>query len=235
MITNKAYIPIDGEILNPIPGYGDRYLVSNLGRIISKVGPVWKVRRTVRAWKGYRKVTLCDPGPPLKKKTFLVHRLVAQAFIPNPMGLPEVNHLDGVTDHNSAINLEWCTHRQNQEDAIRRHGGWWLADKNVNHEKSYRPIHRIDPYDFTITSYPSMAAAIAELKLETPYRTACPNISNAADKPKLSYGFLWSRRPTTPNTDNPGEYIRSLSPHRRSPLGHILKTLDRQNRAPQIG
>ena len=49
------------------------------------------------------------------RKTFLVHRLVAQAFIDNPNNLPEVNHLDRNPSNCEASNLEWCTRKQNLE------------------------------------------------------------------------------------------------------------------------
>ena len=54
---------------------------------------------------GYYRVTLSNGN---KKKTCRVHRLVAEAFIPNPNNLPEVNHKSEVKTENSASNLEWC-------------------------------------------------------------------------------------------------------------------------------
>jgi hypothetical protein len=50
-----------------------------------------------------------------KRKTVYVHRVVAEAFIPNPLCKAEVNHIDGDKSNNSAINLEWCTHSENQK------------------------------------------------------------------------------------------------------------------------
>jgi len=62
-------------------------------------------------WHGYPYVTLCWPG--MVRKAVTVHRLVAQAFIPNETNLPFVNHRNFIRDDNHVSNLEWCTQREN--------------------------------------------------------------------------------------------------------------------------
>ena len=63
---------------------------------------------------GYRILTLGNKGKQYNKK---VHRLVAEAFIPNPLCLPEVNHKDGVKNNNVVYNLEWVSRLKNERHA----------------------------------------------------------------------------------------------------------------------
>jgi len=65
--------------------------------------------------KGYLKIGL---NVDLKRKCFFVHRLVAEAFIPNPDNKPEINHKDGNKKNNNVSNLEWVTHSENLQHAV---------------------------------------------------------------------------------------------------------------------
>ena len=104
-----------------IPGYECLYEVSNLGRVRSLDRYVKGKSESYRLHKGkvlspgkdkdgYLQVCLCCNG---KYKIISVHRLVAQAFIPNPDNLPMINHKDEVKTNNSVDNLEWCTVKYN--------------------------------------------------------------------------------------------------------------------------
>lgn len=66
---------------------------------------------------GYRKVNLYDKRGKCSKK--YVHRLVAEAFIPNPENKPNVNHIDCNRQNNKASNLEWCTQSENIKHAVK--------------------------------------------------------------------------------------------------------------------
>ncbi len=89
-----------------IPGYEGLYQVSSLGRI--KRNGRLKTFRKDRG--GYLTVWLCKDS---EQKNFKVHRLVAQAFIPNPENKRTVNHIDGYKHNNVVENLEWATHSEN--------------------------------------------------------------------------------------------------------------------------
>lgn len=95
------------EIWRPVVGYEGLYEVSNTGRV-RRVSDLMVLKFSDS--RGYYGVHLRKDG---KRKTFRVHRLVAQAFILNPDGLPEVNHIDENKSNNSVDNLEWCDHKYN--------------------------------------------------------------------------------------------------------------------------
>lgn len=104
------------EIWKDIPNYEGLYQVSNLGRVKSfrrSTKHYWQdeyILKPAHANNGYCQVTLYDNTV---RHKFLVHRLVAEAFIPNPDNLPQVNHKDENPLNNAASNLEWCTAEYN--------------------------------------------------------------------------------------------------------------------------
>lgn len=128
LIESKAeYIPqeegLEGmykqiELWKPVPNYEGLYEVSSKGRIRR----LWKNSNKIKSQdtlRGYKKVTLFKNQI---GKRFQVHRLVAQAFIPNPLELPQVNHKDENPSNNNVENLEWCTNLYNMRygTAIKR-------------------------------------------------------------------------------------------------------------------
>lgn len=87
------------------------YLVSDKGEVFSL--KVMQVMKPYVNHKGYFKVGLFDENGKKYKKR--VNRLVAETFIPNPLGLPEVNHKNLDKQDNRVANLEWVTGKQNRE------------------------------------------------------------------------------------------------------------------------
>ena len=99
------------EIWCPIKGYEGQYEVSDQGRVRSLKFGKERILKTGITPQGYLFVSICKNGEQKKCK---VHRIVAQAFIPNPDNLPEVNHKDEDKTNNSVSNLEWCDRKYNQ-------------------------------------------------------------------------------------------------------------------------
>lgn len=99
---------MEEEIFRESSVFPENYLVSNKGRVITKKTGLSRKFRTT--WDGYYDVGLWKKG---KKKTIRVHRLIAEAFVPNPKGLKIINHIDGNKKNNHVNNLEWSTVRDN--------------------------------------------------------------------------------------------------------------------------
>ena len=115
------------EVWKEVKGYEGLYEVSNTGKVKSLYG--WNGKKHVCRQRimrptivdmgyGYRRyvINLCKEG---KKKHYSVHRLIAEAFLPNPNNYKVVNHIDCNPLNNCVENLEWCTQKHNIEHAIK--------------------------------------------------------------------------------------------------------------------
>ena len=102
------------EIWKDIVGYEGLYQVSNLGRVksLKKYKPLIMKQNLDNT--GYYMVGIRKDN---KQTRYLVHRLVAQAFVLNNNNKPHVNHINGVKTDNRSINLEWVTHSENVKHA----------------------------------------------------------------------------------------------------------------------
>lgn len=129
------------EVWKNIDGYENEYMVSNLGRIKSlsrnvrtKGGVFRKTKEKIlvnQMGTHYLQVSIT------RKKTCLVHRLVAKAFVPNPENKPAVNHKDGKKHNNRYDNLEWCTHSENEIHSFKVLGKKANLSGMAGHEKSW--------------------------------------------------------------------------------------------------
>lgn len=130
---------------------------------------------------------------------FYAHRLVANAFIPNPNDLPQVNHKDGNKNNNNVNNLEWCTQGYNMSHGFKT----GLFDNAIKHSKSKDNINRlkenaknlkvkVDKYDMngnfiqTYNSYKE-AANDVKLKFDTSIRRCCKG------ELKSAAGYIWKK------------------------------------------
>ena len=100
------------EIYKVIDGY-ENYEVSNLGNVRNRLTGRVLSPRIIS--KGYNQVVLYKDGKP---NPFLVHRLVANTYIPNPDNKSDVNHINGIKTDNCVETLEWNTRRENNIHAI---------------------------------------------------------------------------------------------------------------------
>lgn len=115
-----------GEEWRPVVGFEDGFEISSYGNVrsvdkMTRDGRFWKGReiKKHRAGQGYLRAVLCVDG---KSHHLYIHRLVADAFIPNPDGKPEVNHKDGNKHNNIVSNLEWVTKSENGLHSYRELG-----------------------------------------------------------------------------------------------------------------
>ena len=118
------------EIWKDIKGYEGKYQISSYGRVKSLKRktrtnypvPERFLNTTTRLTKdGYCRVTLIGEHGRGDAHDYRVHRLVAQAFIPNPENKATVNHIDGDKTNNHVENLEWNTREENMQHAYKHH------------------------------------------------------------------------------------------------------------------
>lgn len=103
----------DEEIIRDVVGYEGIYTIDIYGHVINVSN-----NKEVTQWtdiNGYRKVNLSKNK---KQRGYMVHRLVAEAFIPNPLNKSQVNHIDGNKQHNVVWNLEWNTPSENVRHSV---------------------------------------------------------------------------------------------------------------------
>lgn len=150
------------------PGY-DEYQVSSEGNIKSLKCGREKLLKLGVDKDGYLQVSLWKDG---KRKMKKVHRLVAKAFIPNPLGLPQVNHKDEDKTNNRVENLEWCTHEYNMNYGTRI-------------ERTSKKVYQYTLDGRLIKIWPSAAEA-GRNGFNAGHITDCCN-----GKRKTHKGFIW--------------------------------------------
>lgn len=176
----KDFIYMEKEFWKNIPRYAYIYQASTFGRIrrhprmivnngtlCMKKGGLLSLRKAPR---GYLRVRLYDNG---KEHEEMVHRLVAETFIPNKKHLPSVIHKDGDKTNNRLENLAWSQYSDNNPTRLQKKGS-----------KLMKPVVR-DTGDATYV-YPSITEASRKTGI------SIPNISRALHgRAKKAGGFRW--------------------------------------------
>lgn len=178
------------EMWKDIEGYEGFYQVSNLGnvrsldryvknRMSNKNIKRGKILKSCINKHGYLAVHLIKET---KGQTKTVHRLVANAFIPNPENKPEVNHIDGNKQNNILENLEWVTSSENTLHAIKT--GLIKKLNGRNHYKT--PVNQYSLDNKFIKQWDSIKQINEEWNLKSIHVSAC-----CRGKIKTSLGYKW--------------------------------------------
>ena len=175
----------------PVTGYPD-YLIYEDGRIWSD--KTKKFLKPSLTGTGYLTVELFNESG---SRRFLVHRLVARAFIPNPNELPQINHKDENKSNNNVSNLEWCTAKYNMnygEAAKTRHDKIDYASDSrkeiaiQNGKKACIPVLMLNENGEVLAKFNSCKEASEKTGI---YMTT---ISRATIKPHLKAGGYYWRK-----------------------------------------
>ena len=189
------------EVWRDIQGYKGKYQVSSQGRVRSltrlitnKLGVSRLVQghimKATKNRSGYYIVDLCQNGT---IRHYQVHRLVASAFIPNPIDLPVINHRDENPVNNRTNNLEWCTvkynnnygHHNIRNDRCYRNGRKRV--KKLRYPHHFRQVKQIAPDGSVVHIWSSIKAATKAGYGES-------NISRCCNKKswyKTHKGYKW--------------------------------------------
>ena len=176
---------MENEIWKDIQGYEGLYQISNLGRVRSIdriVGYRYKGKQRVYKGRilkqmtrnGYLYVSLSKENV-LKQKN--IHRLVANAFLPNPSKLPIINHIDENKKNNMVSNLEWCTGAYNTK---------YGSGRKKQAESQQKVVLQYDRNGNLLNQYPSVTIAALQngynLKTVSQCCRGCT---------KSAYNYIW--------------------------------------------
>lgn len=171
-----VYVPfqtLNNEEWKPVVGFENLYKVSSLGRVVSTQfhgSNYCKLLNSYKGAHGYLHVKLRDWKNNIAI-SYPIHRLVAEAFIPNPEKKSQVDHIDTNIVNNTLSNLRWVTPYENMHNVItekRIKDAVTLLNKTDTHKKAITeaegfPIVQIDKTGTIIGKFPSISIAAKEL------------------------------------------------------------------------
>lgn len=161
------------EIWKDIKGYEGLYQISTNGRVksllkVTKFGNRLKVNgemilKPALGKRGYYVVSLNHNG---KSKTFTIHRLIAEAFIPNPLNKKFIDHINTIKTDNRIENLRWVTNKENSNNILTlKHSSestskkWKDGCYNNRNNIHYRKVQQFDKEGNLIATYDSIVEA----------------------------------------------------------------------------
>lgn len=177
------------EEWSDIEGYEGLYMISDMGRVKSmnyrRTGKE-KIMKPSKQNNGYLQVNLSKNS---KHNRFLVHRLVALAFIPNPDNKPNIDHINTIKDDNRADNLRWTTQKENVNNPISRKN--YLDNlhtvgkfgKDNYHSKA---VYQYSLDDKLIRKWDSMMDVQRDLRFKQSHISSC-----CSGKRKTAYSYKW--------------------------------------------
>ena len=164
-----------------IAGYEGLYEVSDLGRVKSLGYGKEKILKPGKTRGGYLYVNLHKDG---QRKTITVHRLVATAFISNPTNLETINHKDEVKTNNTVSNLEWMSHKDNNNYGTRNKRS---SETQINDKNKSKAVQMFDKSTGELlTTFPSTHEAERVTGINQGNICSCCN-----GKLKSSGGYIW--------------------------------------------
>ena len=167
------------EVWKDILGFEGHYQVSNLGRVKSIKFRTERILKPANNGYGYLFVKLCKNG---EQKKFKVHRLLCQAFLPNPNNLPDVNHKDENPSNNRVENLEWCDCKYNNNYGSHNQK---VFEKTTNGKLS-KPVLQYTKDGIFVKEWKSTHDVERILEYAHSYISAC-----CLGKRKSANGFVW--------------------------------------------